>query len=82
MRRPDIAKERWIARAARRAVWMLADGLTTPDNAARDGMTAVDIDASAGVGGGLGPATRRAAHTNWEAWTAEVAARIASAKTA
>lgn len=76
MRRPDLAKRRWLDRAVIRARWMLRDGLTTPDRAAVDGMTAVQVDASSGLGHGCGLATIRAAVQNWDAWTAEVAARI------
>lgn len=74
MKRADIAKARWIGTAVDNALRYLGEG-DSLDKAVTDGMRCVAHEASVGCAR-LGAATIRAAHANWDAWTAEVRERV------
>lgn len=83
-RRPDLGRQRWIARAVDEALWLLREGrvphrrdaVVTPENAPQLGMERVLLTWE-NEGGGIKLATARAAERNWDAWTADVAAEVA-----
>ncbi len=77
MKRADLAKSRFVLRAAMRAaMWYHpVDRPEMSDDERVDlAMGGVCHDAQNGAGGGIGRATAKAAYRHWDAWRAEVVA--------